>query len=355
MNTITVLIPAYNEASSIGVTIEAILNQTRQADQIIVIPNGCTDNTADIARQYPVTVMELPKLEHRKSEALNRAWLAYGTYSDYIITMDADTTFPETALEQWEVEMGMNPIVGGSTAKFTISNAQGLIPRLQKAEYSANIQTSLNKGYTHVLAGAGTIFRNKYLHQIVTDTLREGPWSYDSEVEDYELTYRLREAGYKTIVSTQVRGYTDGMKNLKSLWGQRMKWQAGTVDDLLSFGLNKLTFKDWVQQSLGMLNVFTKLLLIVVLVGYSLIGQLEFLWYWWLVPILFIALEFKKSRRIPHRDWKDTFIALSYLPNELYMWVRTGWYIKSWLSVTLTKITKVKKDRWEYQYLAEGV
>lgn len=67
------LIPAYNEAESIAATIEAVLAQTRPADHVVVILNGCTDETATIARRYPVTVMELPRLPHRKSEALNTA------------------------------------------------------------------------------------------------------------------------------------------------------------------------------------------------------------------------------------------------------------------------------------------
>ena len=48
-----ILIPAHNEAKSISMTIESALNQSVKADLIVVIPNGCTDNTADIARdQY---------------------------------------------------------------------------------------------------------------------------------------------------------------------------------------------------------------------------------------------------------------------------------------------------------------
>ncbi|MDQ0824648.1 hypothetical protein QFZ60_000821 [Arthrobacter sp. B2I5] len=77
---LVVLVPAYNEAGSIGDTLDGLMLQSRPADLVVVIPNGCTDDTAREARKYPVTVMELPRLEHRKSEALNRAWNehAYG-------------------------------------------------------------------------------------------------------------------------------------------------------------------------------------------------------------------------------------------------------------------------------------
>ena len=68
---IIVLVPAYNESGSIGATLDGLMVQSRPADRIVVIPNGCSDSTAWEARKYPVTVMELPRLEHRKSEALN--------------------------------------------------------------------------------------------------------------------------------------------------------------------------------------------------------------------------------------------------------------------------------------------
>lgn len=223
MNTITVLIPAYNEAGSIGRTIEAILNQTRQADKVVVIPNGCTDNTADIARQYPVTVMELPKLEHRKSEALNRAWGLYGVDSDIVICLDADTYLPPNALGDWESEMVSCGTLGGSSSKFTMQDPD-FLSRLQKAEFATWTDTSLRKGYTHVLAGTGCAISGKALREVASRSDREGPWSYTSATEDFELTYRIRELGYYCQVSPKVRAYTDSMKDLKSLWAQRMKW-----------------------------------------------------------------------------------------------------------------------------------
>lgn len=355
MGRVVALIPAHNEAKSIAVTIEAILDQTRIPDAIVVIPNGCSDNTAEIARRYPVEVLEIPKLRHRKSEALNTAWKMYAEDADVVICLDADTFLPPHAVADWESDMADADDLGGSSSKFTMQGP-GLLTRLQKAEFSAWTDTALRKGDTHVLAGTGCAVRGKVLREVAAREDREGPWCYTSATEDFELTYRIRELGYRCQVSPTVRAYTDSMDTIKALWGQRMKWQVGTVEDLLAFGFNRLTMRDWGQQAMGIFGASLKLLWLYVIIGQWVVtGHINVYWVWWLLPILFIALDVKRALRIPHRDWKDIAIAASFFPNEVFMWLRSAWFTRSWFDVLLSKATGKRPDRWAAQYKAEGM
>lgn len=352
---ITALIPAYNESGSIAKTISALVAQERVPDQIVVIPNGCSDNTAEIARTFPVEVLELGKLTHKKSEALNTAWQLYAQDSDIVICLDADTWLPPNAVGDWEKELSEDVKIGGSSSKFTMQDP-GFLSRLQKAEFSTWTDTALRKGDTHVLAGTGCAISNEALHALASRDDRVGPWSYTSATEDFELTYRIRELGYRCQVSPTVRAYTDSMKTVKALWGQRMKWQVGTVEDLLAFGINKLTLRDWGQQFMGMFGAALKALWVFVIVGnYLYYGYLNMHWVWFLFPVLFVALEIKRALRIPHRDWKDMLIASTFFPNEIFMWMRSAWFVKSWVDVLMSKITGNKKDLWSAQYQAEGM
>lgn len=353
---ITVLVPAYNEASSIGATLAALGRQSRLADEVVVIPNGCIDSTAALARQYPVTVYELPRLAHKKSEALNRAWFEYCQDTDIVVCLDADTVLPYNALEDWEDEMIDLPALGGSSSKFTMLD-KDFLTRLQKFEFARWTYTALKRGYTTVLAGTGCAIRNDALREVVAEESPAGPWPYDSQVEDFKLTHWMRQRGWLCHVSPTVRAYTDSMCTVPELWAQRMKWQVGTVEDLLALGLTRLTALDWWQQVAGLFAALTRLVWIAFTVALVALDHFNFTWYWWVFPpVLFIAGDLKAAFLIPFRDKRDILMAAALLPQELFAWMRAAWFATAWLAVISQKAFRTtRKDRWAAQHLAEGI
>ena len=103
------------------------------------------------------------------------------------------------------------------------------LTRLQRSEFARWSQTSLQRGHTSVLAGTGCAIRGEALRAVAARHDREGPWTYNSSVEDFELTFRIRHRGWRCHVSPTVPAYTDSMKTIHALWAQRMKWQVGTA------------------------------------------------------------------------------------------------------------------------------
>jgi len=83
---IMAVIPAYNEEKTIGSVI-AVLKEVALIQQIIVVSDGSTDNTAQIARSYNVDVVELQE-NLGKGGAL-RAGLDNGE-ADIVLFLDAD-------------------------------------------------------------------------------------------------------------------------------------------------------------------------------------------------------------------------------------------------------------------------
>jgi glycosyltransferase involved in cell wall biosynthesis len=101
---ISIIVPAHNEAMVIGLCLQSLLDQTPPRPlRIIVVANGCTDATADIARCFQLAarvaghdliVKELPS--GCKADALNHGDLF--AVSGIRIYMDADVRLSHDAI-----------------------------------------------------------------------------------------------------------------------------------------------------------------------------------------------------------------------------------------------------------------
>lgn len=83
---VTVIIPAYNEETRIGNTIESLRKMTTRV-AIVVVDDGSTDRTVQVAQQYADQVLQMPK-NGGKGKALNFAWKQVD--SDVFLFVDAD-------------------------------------------------------------------------------------------------------------------------------------------------------------------------------------------------------------------------------------------------------------------------
>ena len=54
---VTVVVPAYNASPYLKVTLEALQSQTKVPEQIVVIDDGSTDDTAQIAEGFGVELI----------------------------------------------------------------------------------------------------------------------------------------------------------------------------------------------------------------------------------------------------------------------------------------------------------
>ena len=87
-DTVSVVIPAWNVETYIARAIDSVLAQTRPADEILVVDDGSTDNTAEIVRRYGSRVRYLRQPQTGAAEARNRG-IAEAA-SRWIAFLDAD-------------------------------------------------------------------------------------------------------------------------------------------------------------------------------------------------------------------------------------------------------------------------
>lgn len=90
-NTITAIIPCLNEEQGVE---EVLSRMPDYVDEVIVVDNGSTDRTAEVARAYGAIV--IPELVRGYGRAYKRGF-QHAT-SDLIVTLDGDHSYPVDAL-----------------------------------------------------------------------------------------------------------------------------------------------------------------------------------------------------------------------------------------------------------------
>ena len=70
---LTVLVPAHDEALTIGAALSSPHGQTRPPDRVLVIADNCTDDTAEVARRLGADVYSTVANTDKKAGGLNQA------------------------------------------------------------------------------------------------------------------------------------------------------------------------------------------------------------------------------------------------------------------------------------------
>jgi len=113
---ISVIIPAYNVEAFLGEAIESVLNQTHPVDEVIVVDDGSTDRTADIAESFGTPVYVLRQDNAGPSAARNHA-LDHAA-GDFIAFLDADDLWEPQKLERQIAYLTAHPEVGSVASSF---------------------------------------------------------------------------------------------------------------------------------------------------------------------------------------------------------------------------------------------
>ena len=352
-----VLVPAHNEAETIGHTLHALLSQTRQADRIVVIADNCSDDTAKIAGRYRgITVMETTGNSDRKVGALIQGWRRYHAGYDYIAGVDADTVLDARCLEHLEAGLIEEPSAGGIMAKYTFDQRLGatagarMLIRLQRLEFASWTMDALRKRKTYVLGGQASLFRADALRAVALQSPTQAPWNPATMVEDMQLTGDLRAMRYTTPVSLDARAYAGPMLTVSSLWHQRRKWDQGMVQLLTKTGVNGWTATLWRQQLSLLSNGLTRLLFAFMLTAALMVHQFLWSWIWALPPVLAALLNLRQAASVPNRTAADVVTAALLIPVELYLVFRVACATASWATV----LSGIKRDGWANQARAEA-
>ena len=229
---IAVLIPAHDEASVIGKTLETLLPQLTTQDRLVVIADNCSDDTAEIARKFGATVIERQDLEHRgKGYALDYGLNFLETEPpDVVVLVDADCIVEQGAVEQiarvaaatgkpvqatYLMEQPAKP-----SPKDSVSALAFMVKNLVRPSGLATL------GLPGLLTGTGMAF--PWL------VIRQAPLASGNIVEDMQLGLDLAIAGYPPVFCRDAKVTGILPQQEEAAKGQRTRWEHGHLQTLLT-------------------------------------------------------------------------------------------------------------------------
>jgi glycosyltransferase involved in cell wall biosynthesis len=131
MTVISVVIPALNDGPMLKRCLDALAHQIRPADEIIVVDNGSTDDTAEVARAAGARVVVEPK---RGIPAATAAGFDAATGS-IIGRLDADSVPPPGWLLKIEHRFENEPELAAVTGPGEFYGAPRIVRRLGEVVY----------------------------------------------------------------------------------------------------------------------------------------------------------------------------------------------------------------------------
>jgi cellulose synthase/poly-beta-1,6-N-acetylglucosamine synthase-like glycosyltransferase/peptidoglycan/xylan/chitin deacetylase (PgdA/CDA1 family) len=223
---VTVIVPAYNEKECIANTLKSLAKSTHPIE-IIVVDDGSTDNTSEIAESMGMPNVRVIRQENAgKPAALNNG-VRNASY-DIVVMMDGDTVFEPDAVHQL-VQPFADPEIGAVAGNAKVGNRNTIIGAWQHIEYVMGF--NLDRRMYDLLRCMPTIpgaigaFRRDAVLEV-------GGMSEDTLAEDTDITIAMHRAGWRVVYQEHAKAWTEAPASLKQLWSQRYRWSYGTMQAL---------------------------------------------------------------------------------------------------------------------------
>ncbi|MHA2231862.1 MAG: glycosyltransferase [Candidatus Hodarchaeales archaeon] len=253
----SLLIPAHNEESVLGETLERVLNLDYPSElyEVIVVNDGSVDKTERVARRFQQKHPNLKVLRNPyhnggrgKSAALNIG------FADFLLTwrgleikprhrwiigvFDSDAIPKSDILKKASFQFN-DQKVGGVQTLVRIKNAKrSFLAKLQDIEFLAfaRVMQFARTSYSGAVAlgGNGQFVRATALDAVALKQ-EEEYWNQDSLTEDLEMGIRLLTNKWKNVYIDSTYVSQEGTETLYSMFRQRERWAWGTLQTLKWF------------------------------------------------------------------------------------------------------------------------
>lgn len=268
--TVAIVVPCFNEARGITGTLESLLKLEYPEDklEIIVVNDGSTDNTLELARKFESDkrVRVYTKENGGKHTAMNFALKQ--TDAELIGCLDADSVVDSRALLH-ATAVFVNARVAAVTPGIHAKETETLLQHMQKVEYRLSLFNRFMLaalGSAFITPGPFSIFRTSVVREL-------GGWVHGHSTEDMEMALRIQEHGFLIANCPAAIVYTSTPPTLRKLFKQRVRWTYGFLRNAFDY---RHMFGSRKYGNLGILILPTSLLSIGIAIYFFVHVMLEF-------------------------------------------------------------------------------
>ncbi|HEY0259569.1 MAG TPA: glycosyltransferase family A protein [Lacisediminihabitans sp.] len=184
MTTISVVIPVLDDARLLERCLESLASQRRPADEIIVVDNGCTDDSVSVARRFGAQVVA-----ESRPGITAASGLGFDTATgDIIARCDADSVLPPDWIERIERRLAAQPSAVAITGPARFYDLPGMRQVAARVIYISGYFASMHVLLGHtVLFGSNCAVRAETWQALSASVPRDDRDLHD----DMDLSYRL--------------------------------------------------------------------------------------------------------------------------------------------------------------------
>lgn len=224
-----ILFPAYKEDSVIVHSVRQCLEQTYPKDfyHIGVISDHMQDDTNELLRQLPITLLTPQFEKSSKAKAMQYAIKEINGQFDYIVILDADNVVLPDFLEQVNVscQQGYQAIQCHRCAK-NCDNDVAVLDGVSEEINNTIFRKAHNTiGLSSALIGSGMCFTFEWFKRNVN--------LLNSAVEDRELESLLLQEKVFIKFEENIHVFDEKVSNHENFERQRLRWLNGQLQSLL--------------------------------------------------------------------------------------------------------------------------
>lgn len=236
--TITVVIPAHNEETTIVKALKSVCENDYPASkiQIIIANDGSTDKTAAVVKDFKKSykgsheIRLVTRPNRGKASALNYAIEKYAT-GQIIMCLDSDSYLDSHAIRASAQHFKDRNVIALSSNVNVIEDGT-MLGLAQRFEYMMGYQMKKGQslmGIDYIIGGVGSMFRHSVMKKVEY-------YDTNTMTEDIDLTMKIivkRQTGQRLAYASDSIVYTEPAHTLKELMIQRFRWKYGRSQTFL--------------------------------------------------------------------------------------------------------------------------